>query len=44
MNRTTGEQGEIEAQSATEAYWMLGWMIGDCYIQEKGVVKHDTAN
>ena len=32
-NRATRESGEVEASTAGEACDLLGWMIGDCYVQ-----------
>lgn len=41
INRATGEDIEIGADSAQGACQKLGWLIGDCYV--KVLVDPDTA-
>ena len=35
QNRVLKGGGYVEANSAQEACEKLGWMIGDCYVEEK---------
>lgn len=34
INRVTNEKKTVLAESAQEACEKLGWLIGDCFIQE----------
>ena len=39
INRETKEQAEVIAESAQEACQKLGWVIGDCFVQELMKIK-----
>jgi hypothetical protein len=36
QNRITKERQVVEAESAQEACEKCGWMIGDCFVGERG--------